>query len=216
MSKETDLFVFFKRADFIIPAFKNPLWNKRAILSPLTGGNQGCWAWWLFLSLWWKLMKEPKLESLSSCTLSLWLALLNPHHSWQKHFTLLFPVGFWRSSAPPCSFSFCLTFLRQEHSSKSSLQMIWLALTTFRFTIKHRLVAPQYMVDLFQRDSVPPKRDRPRWEGVGKGFYERRMKLVEERKIKSKESLEEEVLRKKKHSNWCSLGTGNRAGNQKI
>ena len=70
MSKETDLFVFFKRADFIIPAFKNPLWNKRAILSPLTGGNRGCWAWWLFLSLWWKLMKEPKLESLSSCTLS--------------------------------------------------------------------------------------------------------------------------------------------------
>lgn len=25
MSKETDLFLFFKSADFIIPAFKNPL-----------------------------------------------------------------------------------------------------------------------------------------------------------------------------------------------
>lgn len=144
------------------------------------------------------------------------LPLLNPHHSWQKHFTLLFPVGFWRSSAPPCSFSFGLTFLRQEHSSKSSLRMIWLALTTFRFTMKNRLGAPQYLVDLFQRDSVPPKRDRSWWEGIGNGFYERRMKLVEERKIKSKESLKEEVLRKKKHSNWCSLGTGNRAGNQKI
>ena len=47
MSKKTGLFLFFKRADFylfIIPGFKNPLWNKRAILSPLTRGNRGSWA----------------------------------------------------------------------------------------------------------------------------------------------------------------------------
>ena len=175
-------------------------------------------------------MKEPKLESLNSCI----LALLNPHHSPQKHFTLLFPVWFWRSSAPPYSFSFCLTFRRQEYSSKSSLQLIWLALTTFRFTIKNRLAACQNLANLFQRDkkgqtmdrlgqtwtdrhgqTMPPKRDRPWWQGVGNGFYER-TKLAVERKIKSKESLEEEVLREKKHSNWCSLAVQNRAGNQKI
>ena len=149
--------------------------------------------------------ERAKIRITKFCTLSLWLALLNPHHSWQKHFTLLFPVGFWRSSAPPCSFSFCLTFLRQEHSSKSSLQMIWLALTTFRFTIKHRLVAPQYMVDLFQRDSVPPKRDRPRWEEVGKGFYERRMKLVEERKIKSIKKVTESSDNSGSFSLWINF-----------
>lgn len=216
MSKETDLFVFFKRADFIIPAFKNPLWNKRAILSPLTGGNRGCWAWWLFLSLWWKLMKEPKLESLSSCTLSAVAGSPEPPPLLAK--ALHFTVSCWvlEEFSPSLFFLLLSDLPKTEHSSKSPLQMIWLALTTFRFTIKHRLVAPQYLVGLFQRDSVPPKRDRPWWEGVGKGFYERRMKLVEERKIKSKESLEEEVLRKKKHSNWCSLGTGDRAGNQKI
>lgn len=151
---------------FIIPAFKNPLWNTGAILSPLTGGNQGCWAWWLFLSLWWELMKEPKLESTKFLHILLRLSLLNPHHSWQKHFTLLFPVGFWRFS-PSCSFVW--PSLRQEHSSKSSLRMIWLALTTFRFTMKNRLGAPRYLGSLFQRDSVPQKGQIMMRRGRGMG-----------------------------------------------
>lgn len=65
----------------------------------------------------WKQMKEPKLELLSSCMLSLL-------HSRQKCFTLRFPVWSQRMSAPPYSFFFCLTFQRQEHLSRPCLQMI--------------------------------------------------------------------------------------------
>lgn len=139
-----------------------------------------------------------------------------PHHSRQKHFTLLSPVCFWRSSAPSYSFFFCLSFQRQEHLSKSSLQMIWLALATFRFTVKNRLETPQHLVNLFEKDSVPPKRGWLWWKDLGNGSYETRTELAKKRKTKSKGGLEEEVLRRKKNSNWCSLVIENRAGNQRL
>ena len=42
------------------------------------------------------------------------------------------------------------------------------------------------------------------------------MELAEKRKTKSKGGLEEEVLRIKKNSNWCSLVIENRARNRRL
>lgn len=99
--KGTGLFLVFKECSLLFIYFVSyslkSLVGQRVTLSPLTGGNWDHWAGWLFLSLWWKLMKEPKLASLSSSR------ILSCSYR-QMHFTLLLPVWSPRSSVPPCPF----------------------------------------------------------------------------------------------------------------
>lgn len=101
LNKDTGLVLFFKECSLLLLYFVSQslksLVGQRVTLSPLTGGNWDHWAGWLFLSLWWKLMKEPKLASLSSSR------ILSCSYR-QRHFTLLLPVWSPRSSAPPCPF----------------------------------------------------------------------------------------------------------------